>query len=281
MPGTISNTGGKSRSRAAIGEPRSSPWPPKHDLFGVAISAVTYAEVVAAVINAARRRQPAVAGFFAVHAVITSSRDPVLREKVNGFDMIAPDGQPVRWALNLLYGTRLPTNIRGSEAMWRICERAANEGIPVYLYGGSPAVLKKLVAQLEKSFPKLQIAGAESPPFRPLTQEEDQAVVERINASGAGLVFIGLGCPKQDVFAAEHRGRIQAVQLCVGAAFDFHAGVKKTAPLWMQRTGLEWFHRLCHEPQRLWRRYLVTNCLFLRSLAAAWLKQKFTRCPSS
>lgn len=259
----------------------STVWPRKYNLFGVGISAVTYSDVVDAVMRAARQRRSTVAGFFAVHAVITSSRDQSLRNKVNQFDLIAPDGQPVRWALNLLYRTGLPSNIRGSEAMWRICDQAAKERMPVYLYGGSPSVLNKLVTRLEKAFPHLRIAGSESPPFRSLTQQEDHAVVERINSSGAGLVFIGLGCPKQDFFAAEHRGRIKAVQLCVGAAFDFHAGVKKTAPIWMQRTGLEWFHRLCHEPNRLWRRYLVTNSLFLRLLTTAWLKQRFTRSQNS
>lgn len=281
MPATTGTTARKSPARTASRARRSSAWPPKYNLFGVWISAVTYADVVEAVISAAREHRSAVAGFFAVHAVITSSRDAALREKVNEFDMIAPDGQPVRWALNLLYRTGLPSNIRGSDAMWQICKRAAKEQVAVYLYGGSPTVLDKLVDRLESSFPNLQIAGAESPPFRPLTAEEDQAVVERINSSGAGLVFIGLGCPKQDFFAAAHRDRIEAVQLCVGAAFDFHAGVKKTAPVWMQRTGFEWFHRLCHEPSRLWRRYLVTNSLFLRLLTAAWFRQKFTRSVNS
>jgi N-acetylglucosaminyldiphosphoundecaprenol N-acetyl-beta-D-mannosaminyltransferase len=120
-------------------------------------------------------------------------------------------------------------------------------------------------------FPGLIIVGAEAPPFRALTPEEDEQMVERINASGAGLLFIGLGCPKQDHFAADHAGRIQAVQLCVGAAFDFHAGNKRTAPAWMQRRGLEWMFRLCQEPRRLWKRYLVTNTLFLYKLCRQWL----------
>src|SRR5262249_33817743 len=146
---------------------------------------------------------------------------------------------------------------------------AAAQGVPIYLYGGNPVVLEQLQANLRKQFPELLIAGAESPPFRVLTREEDESVVERINASGAQLVFIGLGCPKQDHFAHEHRDRIRAVQLCVGAAFDFLAGTKKTAPAWMQRHGLEWLYRLCQEPRRLWKRYLVTNSIFVAKLALA------------
>jgi N-acetylglucosaminyldiphosphoundecaprenol N-acetyl-beta-D-mannosaminyltransferase len=130
-------------------------------------------------------------------------------------------------------------------------------------------VLDLLKERLEAACPGLCIAGAEAPPFRPLSEEEDAAVVERINNSGAGIVFIGLGCPKQDHFAYEHRDRINAVQVCVGAAFDFHAGVKPMAPVWMQRRGLEWLFRLACEPRRLGRRYLATNTRFICKLTAA------------
>ncbi|HEV3136869.1 MAG TPA: WecB/TagA/CpsF family glycosyltransferase, partial [Pirellulales bacterium] len=125
--------------------------------------------------------------------------------------------------------------------------------------------------------PALTIAGAESPPFRSLSPEEDAAMIDRVNASGAGLFFIGLGCPKQDYFAADHADRIRAVQLCVGAAFDFHAGTKATAPEWMQRRGLEWLFRLYQEPRRLWKRYLVTNSIFVRKLAAQFIRQRVLR----
>jgi exopolysaccharide biosynthesis WecB/TagA/CpsF family protein len=173
--------------------------------------------------------------------------------------------------MNLLHGTRLPERVYGPELTLRLCRRAAEEGISIYLFGGSPDVLEQLKANLERRFPGLFIAGSESPPFRRLTPEEDAAIVDRINASGARLVFIGLGCPKQDVFAFEHRTTIHAVQVCVGAAFDFHAGAKKIAPAWMQRLGLEWLFRLIQEPRRLWRRYLVTNSIFLRKLSAELL----------
>jgi len=238
---------------------------------GVAVSATTYDEAVETILQQAKQRCSAVTSFFAVHAVITHAQDRQFLPRVNRFEIVAPDGQPVRWALNWLYGCGLPDNVRGTEMMWRLCQRAAADGVSIYLYGGSPGTLQTLRARLEESMPGLQIVGAESPPFRELTADEDEAVVERINHSGAGLVFIGLGCPKQDHFAAEHQDRIKAVQVCVGAAFDFHAGQKRIAPVWMQRHGLEWFFRLCQEPRRLWRRYLVTNTLFVNKLFWQWI----------
>jgi N-acetylglucosaminyldiphosphoundecaprenol N-acetyl-beta-D-mannosaminyltransferase len=147
--------------------------------------------------------------------------------------------------------------------MERLCARAARERIGVYLYGGRPEVLALLRERLLERHPELRIVGGESPPFRALSTAEDVAVVERIERSGAGLVFIGLGCPKQELFAAVHAHRISAVQVCVGAAFDFLAGAKPMAPRWMQAHGLEWLFRLASEPRRLWRRYLVANFVFL------------------
>jgi exopolysaccharide biosynthesis WecB/TagA/CpsF family protein len=250
------------------------PWPRKLDLFGVAVSATTYDDAVAVILHAAREGVPAVVSCQAVHAVVTASGDPDLRDKVNRFDLVTPDGQPVRWALNLLYRAGLRERVYGPELMLRLCRAAAEAGVPIYLYGGSPEVAERLRDNLLARFPALKIAGTESPPFRALSAEEDAALIERISASGAGLVFIGLGCPKQDLFAAAHRDRIQAVQVCVGAAFDFHAGVKKMAPAWMQRRGLEWLYRLGQEPGRLWRRYLVTNSLFLAKLAVALCRRR-------
>jgi N-acetylglucosaminyldiphosphoundecaprenol N-acetyl-beta-D-mannosaminyltransferase len=259
--------------------PKSAPvrWPVKVDLFGVGVSVTNYDEAAEAILQAARLGVPAVITCHAVHAIVTASRDPFLRAIVNSFELVSTDGQPVRWALNLLYHTDLSERVYGPELMLRLCCRSGEGGLPVYLYGGNQAVAKKLQANLLRLYPRLQIAGCEAPPFRPLTPEEDQAVVERINRSGAGLVFIGLGCPKQDLFAHEHRDRIKAVQVCVGAAFDFHAGVKKMAPAWMQRHGLEWLYRLTQEPGRLWRRYLITNSRFLAQLGVALVRARLHR----
>jgi exopolysaccharide biosynthesis WecB/TagA/CpsF family protein len=249
-------------------------WPPKRDLFGVQISVTDYDELVDAMLRAAKLRVPAVVSFHAVHAVIEATSDPKLLFTVNRFDAIAPDGQPVRWALNHLYHVGLKERVYGPETMARVCERAARESVSIYLYGGSQQVIDVLLHKLPQRFPRLQIAGAESPPFRALTPDEDDAVVERINDSGAGIVFIGLGCPKQDYFAGAHSGRIRAVLACVGAAFDFHAGAKAMAPQWMQRNGLEWLYRLATEPRRLWKRYLNTNSVFVAKWLIAALRKR-------
>jgi exopolysaccharide biosynthesis WecB/TagA/CpsF family protein len=251
-------------------------WPLKHDVLGVQVSATTCDETVSLLAQAALRGEPAVASFFAVHAVVSAAQDAALRDKVNRFQIVAPDGQPVRWALNRLYGAKLRDRVYGPELMLRLCRRAAQDGIPIYLYGGAnDDVLTALRTNLLAMFPGLLIAGWESPPFRPLTAEEDAALVRRINASGARIVFIGLGCPKQDHFAAEHAGPIRAVHLCVGAAFDFHAGKTRMAPPWMQRRGLEWLYRLWREPRRLWRRYLTTNTAFVAGVARQWAASWF------
>lgn len=238
-------------------------WPERLDVFGVGIAPTTYQEATDVIIDAAQRGERKLVSCYAVHALITFCEDEELRRLSNGFDMVTPDGQPVRWALNLLHGTNLQERVYGPELMLHLCRQAAKDGVSIYLYGGSPEVAETLQQNLTNMLPDLKIAGYESPPFRALTAEEDQQVIDRINNSGAGIVFIGLGCPKQDQFAWDHRNTINGVQVCVGAAFDFHAGAKSTAPEWMQRRGLEWLYRLVQEPKRLWHRYLVTNTSYL------------------
>lgn len=243
-------------------DPGEVPWPPKRDLFGVGVSQTSYEESEALIMQAALQRSGAIVTHLPVHGLVDALRDPVFRAAVNSFELVAPDGQPVRWALNRFYGAALRDRVYGPELMLRLCRRAAETDLGVFLYGGRPEVVLRLRENLLKRCPGLRIVGCESPPFRALSTAEMDALAGRINASGAGLVFIGLGCPKQDLFAQASRRRIGAVLLCVGAAFDFHAGSKKMAPPWMQRCGLEWFFRLTQEPRRLWRRYLVSNSVF-------------------
>jgi N-acetylglucosaminyldiphosphoundecaprenol N-acetyl-beta-D-mannosaminyltransferase len=242
-------------------------WPAKHDVFGVNVSATCYDEVVKKVIAAASKGQSALVDFMPVHGLIPAVNDPKHLARLNQFEIVAPDGQPVRWALNYFYKAGLTDRVYGPELTWRLCGAAAEAGIGIYLFGSTQEVLEKLQKRLVEAFPKLHIAGAESPPFRPLTPDEDLAAVERINASGAGLLFLGTGSPRQEVFAFEHRESIHAVQLCVGAAFDFHAGTKKIAPPWMQKRGLEWLFRLTQEPGRLWKRYLTMNTRYVMLFA--------------
>lgn len=246
-----------------VAERHQSSCPPKFNLFGIGISRTNYEEVTTFLIQAARERRSMIVDHMPVHGLIEACSDPSLKDKINQFDIVAPDGQPVRWALNRYYQANLSDRVYGPELMLRLCQQAEQKNIGVYLYGSQPKVLEGLKRNLLHRFPSLRIVGFEAPPFRPLTSEEDQATVARINRSGAGLIFLGLGCPKQEHFAFDHRDKIHGVQLCVGAAFDFHAGTKKIAPPWMQRNSLEWAFRLWCEPKRLWQRYLVTNSIFL------------------
>lgn len=267
------------RKRLPLSPPATS-WPDKLDLFGVGITPTTYDQAVAQIVAAANAQQQAVVACQAVHAVITASGDAILRERVNSFELVTPDGQPVRWALNWLHRAGLRDRVYGPELMLRVCREAAQRGVSIYLYGGTPAVVCLLRERLAATCPGLVIAGYEAPPFRDLNEAEDAEIVRRINDSGAGIVFIGLGCPKQDHFAFEHRDRIHAVQVCVGAAFDFHAGVKPMAPAWMQRNGLEWLFRLACEPRRLARRYLITNTVFVWKLMLAMAHKVHGRRPT-
>ena len=243
------------------------PRPDKFNLFGVGVSAATYDAATEYIMNAALRKESALVTHLPVHGLIVASRDASFRRKINSFDIVGPDGHPVRWALDYFHGQRLPDRLYGPQHMSRLCDSAAKLQVPIYLYGSSPQVIAALRRRLVQKVPSLVIAGAESPPFRPLTPDEDQAVVARINGSGARIVFLGLGCPLQDNFAYDHRDSIEAVQVCVGAAFDFHAGTKRMAPRWVQNHSLEWAFRLFQEPGRLWRRYLETNSVFLYLVA--------------
>jgi N-acetylglucosaminyldiphosphoundecaprenol N-acetyl-beta-D-mannosaminyltransferase len=242
-------------------------WPAKHDLFGISVSATCYEEVVAKVIAAARRREGGLVDFMDTSNLMTATADERHRTVLNGFDVVAPDGQPVRWALNYFHRAGLGERVYGPESTLRVCGAAAEQGISIYLFGGRPEVIEPLKKNLLQMFPKLKIAGAESPPFRPLTEQEDKEAIDRINNSGADILLLGLGAPKQEGFAYDHRHSIKPVQLCVGAAFDLHAGVRSMAPQWMQRNGMEWVFRLYQEPGRLWKRYFFRNARYLMYFA--------------
>ncbi len=206
------------------------------------------------------------------HSVVTAGQDAAFGRIIEAADMATPDGAPVARMLRIL-GSPAQQRINGPDLMWKYCEQAALRGESIYLYGGLPDTLALLQQRLKAAFPGLLIAGAYSPPFRLATAEEDEADVARINAAGAGTVWVSLGCPKQEQWMAAHRGRVNAVMIGVGAAFDYHAGTIKRAPQWMQNAGLEWLHRLCSEPRRLWKRYLVTNTLFIAGAAGQLLRR--------
>ncbi|MFA5240818.1 MAG: WecB/TagA/CpsF family glycosyltransferase [Sulfuricella sp.] len=234
-------------------------------VLGASIDAVVWDEALDRIQDWGARRESRYVCICNVHSVITASQDEAFGRIVNAADMATPDGAPVAWMLRQM-GFAGQARISGPDLMWALCERCAAENLAVYFYGSTEATLELLEKRLQAAFPGLRMA-MEPPPFRALTAEEDAAAVERINASGAGFVFVGLGCPKQELWMSEHRGRVNAVMIGVGAAFDFHSGKVTRAPRWMRDNGLEWLHRLASEPGRLWKRYLVTNTLFILGAA--------------
>jgi exopolysaccharide biosynthesis WecB/TagA/CpsF family protein len=201
--------------------------------------------------------------FLAVNNLVIANEDAVFGATLDTFDYVFPDGAPVAWAVNRAGPTRLAERITAREMMLGLCAAAAEKGIPVFFYGSTAEVNNELTKRMRSRFPELDVAGHEESVFRPLSAEEDEALIRRINNSGARIVFVGLGCPLQEQFVSAHRESINAVQLCVGSAFKFLAGYHSIPPAWVQRMGLEWLVRIWQEPGRLWHRYLKTNSKFL------------------
>jgi N-acetylglucosaminyldiphosphoundecaprenol N-acetyl-beta-D-mannosaminyltransferase len=214
----------------------------------------------------------------AVHAVTVAQRDPEMREALRGSSMTVPDGMPLVWAVNLM-GENLDERVYGPELMWRHCRRAAQRGHRVWLYGSrDQGTLAQLALNLRKAHPGLKIVGGYSPPFRELTEQEEDDVAARINADKPDVVWVGTGVPRQEKWMARMRDRVEAPVICaVGAAFDFHAGRISQAPSWMQKRGLEWTYRIAQEPRRLLPRYLYYNPAFLLAFARQLLREKLLR----
>ncbi len=231
----------------------------KRNVLGVMIDALDYDAAVVRVIEGANSQQPLAVTALAVHGVMTGHSDEEHRGRLNSFDLVVPDGQPVRWALNALHGTELNDRVYGPELMLRVLAQAETGGLGIYLYGSTQDVLDQLRLRLKERFPRLTISGSEPSKFRTLSPSEKSEVVDRIRESGASITFVGLGCPRQEVWAYEYRDALNMPVLAVGAAFDFHAGTTSQAPCWMQDRGLEWLYRLKCEPGRLWKRYLKLN----------------------
>jgi N-acetylglucosaminyldiphosphoundecaprenol N-acetyl-beta-D-mannosaminyltransferase len=247
----------------------------KKNVIGILIDAVDYEASVQFILRAARERRPAAVSALAVHGVMTGVLDPAHKFRLNHFDLLVPDGQPVRWVLNWLHRAELDDRVYGPNLTLKVCERAALEGLPIYLYGSTAEILVALRKSLQERFSEIRIAGSEPSKFRRLTSEEKAEIAERIVGSGAVITLVGLGCPRQETFAYEFRDALSMPVLAVGAAFPFIAGQLAQAPAWMQDRGLEWLFRLCAEPKRLWRRYLYLNpaYLFLVALQASRLSR--------
>jgi exopolysaccharide biosynthesis WecB/TagA/CpsF family protein len=199
---------------------------------------------------------------------MTGVQDHAHNARLNSFDLVTPDGQPVRGALNLLYHAGLTDRVYGPTLTLKVLEQASAEGLPIYLYGSTQPTLDRLVPALEAMFPALKVAGVEASKFRSVQPGEEVEIAERIKSSGARLVLVGLGCPRQEVFTYAMRPLLDMPLLAVGAAFDYHAGLLKNPPSWMQKYALEWLWRLGLEPKRLWRRYILLNPAYVSRLAA-------------
>lgn len=230
------------------------------------IDATSWDEAISRIADWGAEHQSRYVTLCNVHSVVTGSQSAEFATVINGADMALPDGAPIAWMMRK-EGFAEQQRISGPDLMLRYLAEAERRGQSVYFYGSVDDTLAKLRGRMMAKFPKLKIAGMASPPFRKLTEQEDAEYTQKINASGAHVVFVGLGCPKQEAWMAEHRGAVKAVMVGVGAAFDYHAGTLRRAPVWMQQRGLEWLYRFVCEPRRLARRYLETNSVFVAKLA--------------
>ncbi len=241
-------------------------------VVGMTVDPTTYADATARILALAAEGRPRRVCAANVHMAMACRDDAAVRAAVNGADLVTPDGMPLKWMLGLL-GHPLPDRVSGPHLSMQVCAAAAEQGVPVGFYGGHASALPVLTQRLTERFPRLHIAYAWAPPFRPLTDDEDRRERERIIASGVRILFVGLGCPKQELWMAVHAD-LPCVMLGVGAFFDFAAGRVRQAPAWMQRLGLEWLFRLLMEPRRLWRRYLWNNPRFVWLAMGQVLRRK-------
>jgi len=235
----------------------------KRKLFSVAYSITDYGAASDLIIEKARAKESFGVSALAVHGLIESVKHKPFRESLEKIDLIVPDGQPVRWALNSFYKVELKDRVAGPILTKHVLAKANEHQLRVYLYGSTSVTLEKLQAFIRKNYPNLIICGVHADRFRDATPEEDAEDIRKINASGANLVLVGRGCPRQEKWVSSHIGAIQAPMMAIGAAFDFFAGNMKHAPRWMQDAGLEWLYHLCQNPKRTWWRVLTTNPHFI------------------
>jgi N-acetylglucosaminyldiphosphoundecaprenol N-acetyl-beta-D-mannosaminyltransferase len=244
-----------------MGEMIQEPFKSCH-LLGIPVHTGEYGRFVDRILEWGRRRRSAYVCVANVHMTIEAHDDPEFAAIVAGADLVTPDGMPLLFALRKIHGVR-QERVAGMDLIESLVEGAEREGLPIYFYGSDERTLRGMEARLRAEHPRLAIAGMHSPPFRDSTPEEKRADVEAINRSGAGLVLVALGCPKQERWMAESRGRIDAVMVGLGAAFRIYGGTSRRAPVWIRSLYLEWLYRLLQEPRRLWKRYLYSNSKFL------------------
>ncbi len=241
-------------------------------VLGQRLDATSYADATERVLSWAKRVESRYVCLSNVHMVMEGWDDPDFREIINASDLITPDGVPLVWSLRAL-GVPSAIRVYGPDLTLHVCEAAAKQKLPIGLYGGTEQRLKEFAEVLKVRFPGIEIACSIAPPFRALTTEEDVEYTRKIEASGARILFVGIGCPKQEKWMSAHKGRIFMPMLGVGAAFDFHSGSVKQSPSWLQSLGLEWVFRLMMEPRRLWRRYAWHNPRFVIFFTHQWIKK--------
>lgn len=254
--------------------------PTRVNVLGVGVSAINMEIALNVISGWIANRSHQYVCITGVHGVMESQEDEELKAIHNDAGLVTPDGMPLVW-ISKMKGRREVQRVYGPDLMLALCEYSVQSGYRHYFYGGSDGVPQLLADKLSSRFPGLAVAGTFSPPFRPLTAVEDQGIIEMINDSHADIVWVGLSTPKQERWMSAHIGKINApVLIGVGAAFDFHAGLKSQAPVWMQRSGLEWLFRLATEPRRLWKRYLRNNPLFVGLFLAQTLGLRNYSLPS-
>ncbi|WP_421658258.1 WecB/TagA/CpsF family glycosyltransferase [Leptothermofonsia sp. ETS-13] len=236
--------------------------PPFRSVIGFSVTALPFDAQISLIFQWAKDCLSKVVCIANVHMLVEAYRDPNFAAVLRRADLVTPDGMPLVWMLRLL-GVSNQDRVAGLDVFSALCERATKENVSIFFLGSHSAILEKMRARLEKEFPNLKIAGMEPLPFRPLNKWEDQAIIERLNDSGAGLVFLSLGCPKQEAWMAEHKDRVQAVMVGLGGAFPVYAGIHKRAPRLVRSLGFEWLYRLAQEPRRLWGRYSTTIPIFI------------------
>ncbi|MGE5340248.1 MAG: WecB/TagA/CpsF family glycosyltransferase [Candidatus Omnitrophota bacterium] len=245
----------------------------KRNLFGISYAIVDYESASDIIVENASQHQSFGVSALAVHGLVTSVKEKHVGERVKKIDMVVPDGQPVRWALNRFHRVGLTDRVYGPTLTLHVLKKAAQKNLNVYLYGSTESTLRSLSEFIQTHYPGVQLCGIHVDRFRDATPEEDDADIRKINDAHAHIVLVGRGCPRQEVWVGDHLGKIHGAMLAVGAAFDFHAGTLKQAPKWMQDRGLEWFYRLLKEPRRLWKRYLMTNSYFIYLMIKYKLKR--------
>lgn len=236
---------------------------PKKNLFGINYTIGDYDSISRNIVDAAQKHKSMGVSALAVHGLMESQNNPKMKKALDKIDIITPDGQPIRWALNAFYKTKLKDRVYGPKLTWEVLKLANKYKLRLYLYGSTEETIKGFVNKIEKELPEIKLAGYHIDRFREATQDEDKDDINKINKCKPHIVLIGRGCPRQEIWVGNHTGKINAPMLAVGAAFNFHAGDLKQAPKILQNAGLEWAFRLVIEPKRLWKRYLFTNTKFI------------------